>query len=381
MNLFWTTFLLTYSFMHVYAYLKVKAAFTFRTVPRVLLILFMVMMFFAPMMVRLFERHGLEFIARLISDIGYTWMGLLLLLIPASFIIDLYRVVMYVFKRLLQRDLASFIPSARLSFLIPLVLSVLVASYGYFEAKDIHTERVIIKSPKIPLEVGKLKIVQISDVHLGLIVREERLKRILKEVKTANPDILISTGDLVDGQTNSLAGLAELLKEIHPRYGKFAITGNHEFIAGLNQSLDFTEKAGFTVLRGEGLTVSGLINIAGVDDPMGKEYGLFKDVREKELLSGLSRDKFTLLLKHRPLVDENALGLFDLQLSGHTHGGQIFPYSLITKIYYPADAGCLNLSDNSYLYVSRGAGTWGPPIRFLSPPEVTVIELLHEQVK
>jgi predicted MPP superfamily phosphohydrolase len=381
MGLFWITFLLTYSVMHLYAFLKAKAAFAFHIATGIFLILFMVAMIFAPAIVRISEHHGLEYTARIISYIGYAWMGILLLFIPVSFIIDLYRFALYLLKRRLRRDLVSFVPSAKLSFLIPLAFSALIASYGYFEAKNIHTDKIIIRTSKIPEEVGKLRIVQISDVHLGLIVREEKLKRILKEVKTANPDILVSTGDLVDGQIDSLTGLTELFKEIHPRYGKFAITGNHEFIAGFNQSLDFTEKAGFTVLRGEGLTVSGLINIAGVDDPAGKLYGLFRDVREKELLSGLPGDKFTLLLKHRPLVDENALGLFDLQLSGHTHKGQIFPYSLLTKIYYPAHAGYLNLFNNSSLYVSSGAGTWGPPIRFLSPPKITVIELIHEDVK
>lgn len=381
MSLFWTTFLLTYGCMHLYAYLKMRSAFTFRTGTSVFLILFMVAMISAPTIVRLSEHHGIEFAARLMSYIGYTWMGLLLLFIPVSFIIDLYRFIVYLLNRRLRRALVSFVPSAKSSFFIPLVLSALIVSYGYFEAKNIHTERVIIRTSKIPEEVGKLKIVQVSDIHLGLIVREEKLKGIIKAVRALNPDMLVSTGDLVDGQSDSLAGLTELLKEIHPKYGKFAITGNHEFIAGLNQSLDFTEKAGFTVLRGERLTVSGIINVVGVDDPVGKRYGPFRDVREKELLSGLPHDKFVLLLKHRPLVDENALGLFDLQLSGHTHKGQIFPYSLLTKIYYPADAGCLNLINNSYLYVNRGAGTWGPPIRFLSPPEITVIELLHENVK
>ena len=198
----------------------------------------------------------------------------------------------------------------------------------------------------------------------------------LKEVKAADPDILVSTGDLVDGQINDLPGLAELLREINPRYGKFAITGNHEFYAGLNHAMDFTERAGFTILRGEGITITGLINIVGVDDPAGKRYGLLKGVVEKELLSGLPPEKFTLFLKHRPLLDRDALGLFDLQLSGHTHKGQIFPLSLVTRLSYPADSGSLVLLNKSHLYVSRGVGTWGPPIRFLAPPEVTVIEIL-----
>ena len=196
-------------------------------------------------------------------------------------------------------------------------------------------------------------------------------------MKEEDPDILVSTGDLVDGQVCRLNGLEDLLKEIKPRYGKFAVTGNHEFFAGFENAKCFTENAGFTLLRGEGITVQGILNIAGVDDPSGKRYGLAKDISEKILLSGLPQDKFTLFLKHRPLVDKDVKGLFDLQLSGHIHKGQIFPFSIITWLYYPVNSGRMNLTDSAFMYVSRGAGTWGPPIRFLSPPEVAVIELVH----
>jgi predicted MPP superfamily phosphohydrolase len=287
-------------------------------------------------------------------------MGILFLFISVSFIIDIYRFFVYLSAFLFQKNLTIMTPSTGFSFFVPLLFSISIATYGYFEALNIRTEKVMIKTHKIPEEIGRLKIVQISDVHIGLIIREERLKRILREVKKANPDILISTGDLIDGQINRLEGLSELLKEINPRYGKFAITGNHEFYAGFAQALDFTEKAGFKILRAEGLTVAGLINIAGVDDPQGKTYGFYEDISEKELLSGIPPEKFTLFLRHRPVIDKSILGLFDLQLSGHAHKGQIFPFSLITRLYYrhTAHAGHLRLMDNSYLYVSRGAGTW-----------------------
>lgn len=379
MSLFLLTFFLLYGGMHFYAYLKAKAALSLGTLTSICLILFMVTMVLAPVLVRVSEKQGLELFARLMSYIGYIWMGLLFLFTSVSLVIDLYHLLIYGGSLIVRKDLISLTPSSRFSFFIPFILSILIATYGYFEAKNIRTERITVRTSKIPEKVGRLKIVQISDVHIGLIVREERLKRILKGVSAEGPDILVSTGDLVDGQINSLTGLSELLKEIKPRYGKFAITGNHEFYAGLNQALDFTERSGFTVLRGEKLTLGGLINIAGVDDPAGRPYGLFRDVGERELLSGLPREKFTLLLKHRPLLDKNAQGLFDLQLSGHTHKGQIFPFSLITRLYYPADSGSLDLLNKSSLYVSRGAGTWGPPIRFLSPPEVTVIEIIHEE--
>jgi predicted MPP superfamily phosphohydrolase len=380
MTLFLLTFFLIYGSVHLYAFLKAKAAFAFGIHTGIYIALVMVLMIFAPIIVRLSEKAGFEFFARLMSYIGYTWMGILFLFFSASLIIDIYHLLIYLSSLILRKDFILLTPSARFSFFIPFLLSVVIGIYGYFEAKNIRTETVIIKSPKIPEEIGRLRIVQISDVHLGLIVGEERLKRILNEVKKANPDILVSTGDLVDGQIDNLSEFAESFKEINPRYGKFAITGNHEFYAGLTNALNFIKKAGFTILRGEGLTVAGLINIAGVDDPGGKTYGNFKDIPEKELLSELHSGKFTLLLKHRPLVDKNAIGLFDLQLSGHIHKGQIFPFSLITGLYYPTQAGFANLPNGSCLYVSRGAGTWGPPIRFLSPPAVTIIELVHKSI-
>ena len=380
MRLFLLTFFIIYGGMHLYAFLKAKAAFAFGAVTGLSLILFMLMMVLAPVIVRYSERLGFELFARIAAHIGFFWGGILFLFFSASVVIDLYRLAVYLAGLILQIDFSAISPSAKYSFFVPLLLSLCITIYGYFEARDIRTERIFIKTSKIPAEIGRLKIVQISDVHLGLMVREDRLNRILDKVKAEQPDILVSTGDLVDGQVCRLNGLEDLLKAINPRYGKFAITGNHEFYAGIENARCFTENAGFTFLRGEGVTVAGMINIAGIDDPAGRYYGL-KDISEKGVLSKLPRDKFTLFLKHRPTVDKDAVGLFDLQLSGHAHKGQIFPFSLITRIYYrhTADAGHLKLMDNFYLYVSRGSGTWGPPIRFLAPPEVTAIELVHEE--
>jgi len=122
-----------------------------------------------------------------------------------------------------------------------------------------------------------------------------------------------------------------------------------------------------------------LINIAGADDPVVKSYGRSREAPEREILSGLPGDKFTLFLKHRPDVEKSAEGLFDLQLSGHAHKGQLFPFTLIVRLVFPQIAGLYDLSSGSRLYVSRGSGTWGPPIRFLAPPEVTVIDLVPEK--
>ncbi|TAL26294.1 MAG: metallophosphoesterase, partial [Nitrospirae bacterium] len=325
MTLFLLTFFLIYAGTHVYAFLRTKAALAFGAATGIYLAAFMLLMIFAPIIVRQLEKYGLEISARLMSYTGYIWLAILFLFFSSSLAFDLYRFLVYAGGLILRKDLSGIGISVRLSFFISFFLAVIISFYGYFEARNIITERIVIKTSKISKETGRLKIVQISDVHIGLIIREERLKRILEQVRTMSPDILVSTGDLVDGQINGLAGIAGLFKEINPRYGKFAITGNHEFYAGLDQALAFTREAGFLVLRGNALTVEGVINIAGVDDPQGKTYGISKGVSERELLSELQGDLFTLLLKHRPVVNKAAIGLFDLQLSGHVHKGQIFP--------------------------------------------------------
>ncbi len=375
MTLFLFVFFLLYGGMHIYAFLKAKTALSFGPVASILLAIFMAVMVAAPFIVRLLERSEMESSARVAAYIGYTWLGVLFLFSSYLFAFDIYRILISAARIISHKDLSFLMLPVRTAFFLPLVFAFLTSLYGYFEAGNIRTEHIEIKTGKIPAELGRLRIVQISDVHLGLIIREERLKRILGIVKKANPDIFVDTGDLVDGDICRLNGLSDMLRDIRPRDGKYAITGNHEFYAGLEQAKCFIRDSGFTLLRGE--SVSGIINIVGVDDPAGERLGLSRKVSERDLLSGLPRDKFTLFLKHRPLIDPGAVGLFDLQLSGHVHKGQIFPFTILTWLYYPVLSGFANVGDGSYLYESRGAGTWGPPMRVLAPPEVAVIDLVY----
>jgi predicted MPP superfamily phosphohydrolase len=377
-TLFLFTFFLVYGGAHLYVFGRIKGAFALTPVVQAGLILLMAFMILAPILVRVSEHYGYESTACLLSYIGYIWMGVLFLFFAMSILLDAYRLLIYIAGQLTGKNLSSLIPPSPYLFVIPLLVSATLNAYGYFEAKNIHTEQVTIQTSKIPPEIGRLRIVQISDVHIGMIIREKRLEKIVATVKQAEPDILISTGDLLDGQIDNMMSSADLLRDIQPRYGKFAVTGNHEFFAGIEKAMEFHQQAGFLVLRGEAMTLAGLISIAGVDDSAGERFGLYKNVHEKGLLAKLPKETFTLLLKHRPVFDPENLGLFDLQLSGHTHRGQIYPFVLLTRLVFPYNSGYYDLPKDSRLYASRGAGTWGPPIRFLAPPEVTVIDLIHK---
>jgi len=377
MTLFLLSFFLIYGLMHGYAFLKARAAIHFGGLAGILLGLFMLFMILAPLCIRFLEKQGHEEMASALSWGAYLWLGFLFLFLVCALIFDLWRVLGGAAAWLTKRDFPAFVPGAKVAFFAPLVLSLAAATYGYFEALHIRTERVVIETDRLPSGIERFRICQLSDVHLGLIVREERLARMLDIVKRENPDLLVSTGDLVDGQLDHLSMLTAQMREIRPAHGKLAVTGNHEFIAGIDKSLAFTRDCGFDTLRGETREIGAFLTVAGVDDPAGQGFRLSgQENGEGGLLSALSRDRFTLFLKHRPTVEENTRGLFDLQLSGHTHRGQIFPFNLIVRLYFPLGSGLHDMG-NSRVYVSRGAGTWGPPIRFLAPPEVTVIDLVR----
>jgi uncharacterized protein len=374
---FISVFLTLYGLLHFYAFMKVQRAIALTRGTGVALACFMLFMIFCPLLVRVLERSGINAISKILAFAAFVWMGLLFLFVTAALLIDLYRLILTIGGHLFHGRPDRWVPSARIVFFSALVASLLGTTYGCLEAVMIREKHITIRTPKIPQKLGRLRIVQLSDIHLGRIVGEWRLENILTKVQKAKPDILVSTGDLVDGQMDNVSGLAEMFRRIRAPYGKFAVTGNHEFYAGLDRSIHFTKAAGFSVLRGTGVDIGNVIFIAGVDDDAGRRYGLFEGAGEAELLSHVPADRFAVILKHRPHTERNGGRHFDLQLSGHTHGGQIFPFSLIIKMLYPIDAGLMQLKDGGYLYVSRGAGTWGPPIRFLAPPEITIIDLVH----
>src|SRR5574340_162023 len=264
MTLFLVLFFILYSTFNFYVFMKAKTALHPGKEAAIFLIFFIFVMIMSPFITRWAERSGHEGLATVTAYIGYSWLGLVFLFVSASLALDAYRLLLYAAGLLIRRDLSAISMTAQHAFFVPLCLSVSIAVYGFFEAGQIHTEHIVIKTSKLSEGMEQLRIAQISDVHLGLIVREERLRNILDAVEKARPDMLVVTGDLVDAEICGVKNFANQLADVKAKYGKFGVTGNHEFYAGLPQFLGCAEKAGITVLRGKALTVEGLINIAGV---------------------------------------------------------------------------------------------------------------------
>jgi hypothetical protein len=371
MVLFLLTFLLLYGGIHFYAFMRLKSVFPFPADVSIVVIILMVIFIFAPLLVRILESRHLDVLARITAYAGYLWMAFIFLFFFLSISFD---VLSFCYKFLPGATSAS--PN-KITLLLAVFLSLVLVVYGFIDSYRVRVVNLEVQTDQTLPGNGKIRIVQISDVHVGLIIQERKIKLVLDKVKEAQPDILVSTGDLLDGELDNVMPLADLFTEIKPRFGKYAITGNHEFYAGIENSLAFTRRAGFEMLRDEGKQVAG-INIIGVDDITGRKFGAIRESsRLAKPLPAMPEGGFVLLLKHQPVVNGN--DKFNLQLSGHTHGGQLIPFRLITHLFFPQDYGLYSLAKNKLLYVSRGTGTWGPPVRVFAPPEITVIDLVSKK--
>jgi predicted MPP superfamily phosphohydrolase len=264
------------------------------------------------------------------------------------------------------------------TFLLAGVLALAATCQGLVAARQVNVEWVRIPTRKLAESPEPFRIVQITDLHLDLWSDEGRVRRIVETIESIRPDVVVSTGDLIDAGPDRLARFADHLRRLEPEHGKFAVTGNHEAYVGPAKSRAVTERAGFKMLSYEVASVEGDVHFVGVDDPAVRRRIMMDGRAEKAALQKAPKEGFTVLLKHQPRVNRESVEGFDLQLSGHTHGGQIFPFHWLVRLAYPARTGLSQVGDGTWLYVSRGTGTWGPPIRFLSPSELTVIELRGE---
>ncbi|MFP4105034.1 MAG: metallophosphoesterase [Phycisphaerae bacterium] len=323
---------------------------------------------------RAMESAGWEFASDLANWILVVWMVILFWFVCAGVLMNVWNGLVWLVQRIAEPAGRALIPP-KVSFFACLAIIVVGLIWGWFEAANVSINRVVIEVEHLPPGRDSVVIAQISDLHIGSPRSEQRLLRSIKLLQEAQPDMLVSTGDLVDADFHQVNRMAERFQAINPPLGKYAIFGNHEFYTGPEQSRMFHEHAGFVLLRQESAVPAENLRLVGVDDETAERFSRNPLVNELAVLPNRKRAETVILLKHRPIVEPEAAELFDLQLSGHIHGGQIFPFEYITRMQFDYFTGVHQLAAGSTLFVSTGTGTWGPPLRVGAPPEVTLIEL------
>ena len=236
----------------------------------------------------------------------------------------------------------------------------------------------VIRLSSWPHELDGFRIVQISDVHLGPLLRRSFAERVVELANALEPDLIALTGDLADGDPEQLRHDVAPFGRLRARHGAFFVTGNHDHYSGVKGWVEAVEALGLRVLRNQRVTIddgTAAFDLAGVDDHRGGWSDTTEDL--PAALAGRTPGRALVLLAHDPATFPAAAEAgVELQLSGHTHGGQIWPFRYLVRLATPYVAG-LYRKGASQLYVSRGTGFWGPPMRLFSPAEITEISLIR----
>jgi predicted MPP superfamily phosphohydrolase len=325
-------------------------------------ILLLLLAFFSPF--TMFLRH--RYAGPVLEPVylaGYYWMGIILLAGSTFLLSDLLGQCL---RRLLSPEGLRWFRFGTAAFLGGVIA---VSIYNGRKAPALKELRLSV--PGLPAAMEGLKIAQISDIHIDSRLKLKRFSAVVKTVKAQKPDLVLFTGDLLDPGLTCGPELAGLVRELKPRLGIFGVLGNHEYYFGYEKSLACYKECGITLLRNESYDAAGF-RVIGLSDIMTESMTgqAVAAILRKNNTSG-----FQILMSHQPLMlDLMAENGSFIGFSGHTHGGQIFPFHLFTRMAYKYFYGLYHIK-NSFFYVTSGAGTWGPPMRLLAAAEIPLVTL------
>jgi uncharacterized protein len=326
---------------------------------------------------RMWEKSLPEPIVHVLHWVASLWIGLMWQLLWLTALFFLAKVLLSLGGVWGKLDPAIVLALGRYSASAVILFAVLLCGWGMKNA--FGPARVIeVKVPvkHIAPELRSLRIVLASDIHAGVIIGPGEVGKIAREIMALKPDLVLLPGDLVDRSADDLMHLVDAFRQIKAPLGVFGTTGNHEYYAGLEGALAFCKAAGIRMLMNEKVELPCGLVIAGIEDRTALSMHRSRPTVEQFLAD--VGDKPVILMNHQPETHEAlAAGKAgaDLVVSGHTHGGQLWPFTLLTRSTYRFHHGYYNLDGGGHIIISNGIGNWGPPMRLDAPPELVLITL------
>lgn len=323
---------------------------------------------------KIFERNHSSVLTDSLNIIGGFWMAFMLYAFLTLLLSDILSPVLRLTRLLSVPDLPVF---RKWSFIVTLVFSFGLITFGFINAliPVVKKYNIVINKPAGAIKT--FRIAAVSDIHLGSIIRKRSMRKLSGMLKKMDPDVVFLLGDIVDGEIGPVLR-GDLLSSFScPKCkdGLYAITGNHEFIGGAATTIPYIEKHGIRILKDEVVTIEGEIQLIGRLDRDGSRFYGKQRLPLSELMQKVDTNKPVILLDHQPIkLDDAAKAGVDLQLSGHTHNGQMWPLNYITGLIYELSYGYKKIADTQFI-VSSGFGLWGPRVRSGSRSEVLEINI------
>jgi len=315
-----------------------------------------------------------------ITWIGSFWLAFMLYFILIALFIDFARVLNHFFHIFPQSFYVDYAHTKLVTLSVSLILVTLVVAAGFINARTPRIKHLELKVRKVVQGDKSLNIVMASDIHLGTIIAKRKANRLVATINALKPDIVLFAGDLVDEDLAPVIknNLGANLNQIKSKLGVYAITGNHEFIGGAESAVKYLREHGITVLRDTSMIIDQRFYLIGREDRDKPRFTGKKRMELAELIKQVDLSKPVILMDHQPFNLEKAKEQgIDLQISGHTHHGQLWPFNHITNLIYELSSG-YKQSGQTHFYVSTGFGTWGPPVRLGNRPEIVQIKLIFD---
>lgn len=312
--------------------------------------------------------------------IGAIWFAFLVYFILTLLLIDVIRLFDSWFHFLPAFIKADYDLTKKITAVIVIAVTGLIVLLGNLNKRDITVKTLDLQLPKGNGKLSEINIVAASDLHLSPIDGEKLLSKIIDKMNSLNPDIVLLAGDIVDDKADVLEQrrIGESFKKLNPKYGVYTINGNHEFINGIEASVEYAEHLGMKVLRDDYILVDSSFYVIGREDSTKFQFTGRHRKSLKQIIETIETSYPMILLDHTPYkLEEAQKNNIALQLSGHTHHGQIWPANIITSMLYEISWG-YKKKGNTNFYVTSGAGTWGPPVRTGSKSEIVNIKIKFE---
>ena len=374
MIIFFTVVLLIYSLANIYIFYKGYNAIPLLRIHRILYTIIFFLLAFAFVAAKFIESRHSSIITDALNIVGGFWMAFLLYGFLFLFMSDIVLLLLRIPGIIRGQDILVF---RKWSFIITVIVAFGLISGGFINALIPAIKKYDIRIPKSAGEIKTLRIAAVSDIHLGSIIRKRSIRKLSGLLAEIKPDVVFLLGDIVDGEIGPVlrGDLLKYFKCPECTDGLFAITGNHEFIGGASRTIPYIESKGIRILKDEVVTLDGGIQLVGrIDKDSRMFYGKERASLEK-LMEQVDTARPVILLDHQPFrLNESEKNGIDLQLSGHTHNGQMWPLNYITRMIYEVSYGYLK-KGNTQIIVSSGFGIWGPRIRSGSRSEVLLINV------